>query len=97
MSSDGFIRIFDLGLLSPEGRDRVQELQSVALYDTKASRLTCCTLGDGEAQTSGMTRKRKHIENEDENDGDKGEVNKGVLDGEEEEWGGLESENDESS
>ena len=44
-----------------------------------------------------MTRKRKHIESEDEDDGDKREVNKGVLDGEEEEWGGLESENDESS
>ena len=43
--------------------------------------------GTGSAESSG----------EDEDDGDKGEVNKGVLDGEEEEWGGLESENDESS
>ncbi|EJD07517.1 WD40 repeat-like protein [Fomitiporia mediterranea MF3/22] len=85
-SSDGWIRIFDLiDLDSLDGTETgkdVKSLNAIAEYDTKGSRLTCCTLADGEIPVSGVTGKRKHGEDEDSDDDTK-KANEG-LDVEEE-------------
>lgn len=71
VSSDGFIRIFDLGALpaprsssteSDGQKGEIPALESIAEYDTKGSRLTCCTLADGEEPTKAGTGKRKRVE-----------------------------------
>ncbi|KAL5531595.1 hypothetical protein ACEPAG_4472 [Sanghuangporus baumii] len=73
VSSDGWVRIFDLGILDSIGstiasKDVIQ-LEAIASYDTKGSRLTCCTLADGETPVQSVTGKRKH-EDDDESDAD---------------------------
>ncbi|THH12062.1 hypothetical protein EW145_g254 [Phellinidium pouzarii] len=64
VSSDGWIRIFDLGaLVSPDNKDKnkmLTTLEAIAEYDTKGSRLTCCALADGDANIEDITGKRKH-------------------------------------
>ncbi|KAL5492334.1 MAK11 [Sanghuangporus weigelae] len=73
VSSDGWVRIFDLGTLDSIGSTTaskgVIQLEAIASYDTKGSRLTCCTLADGETPVQSVTRKRKH-EDGDESDAD---------------------------
>ena len=63
ISSDGWIRIFDLGVLDAIDESDVgknaRTLEAIAAYDTNGSRLTCCTLADGEAPVSSVTGKRK--------------------------------------
>ncbi|KAL5536983.1 MAK11 [Sanghuangporus sanghuang] len=95
VSSDGWIRVFDLGTLDSLGsttasKDAIQ-LEAIASYDTKGSRLTCCTLADGETPIQSITGKRKH-EDDDESDvntEDRGDVpeedegTNGVADGDE--------------
>ena len=63
ISSDGWIRIFDIGHLADqaaktEGR-KTLTLQAIAGYDTKGTRLTCCALADGEAVAPKVVGKRK--------------------------------------
>ena len=79
VSSDGWIRLFDLGTLnslqSTASSKNVPQLEAIASYDTKGSRLTCCTLADGEAPVQSAIGKRKHEESEDsenekDNDGE---------------------------
>jgi protein MAK11 len=99
ISSDGFIRIFDLSALPPSSSSSaVTMLTSIAEYDTKGSRLTCCTLADGEAPPSASTtRKRKHDdESDDEQDIDEGGDGEENED-EEEEFAGFEEEGEEES
>lgn len=60
-SSDGKIRVYDLAQLSTDpilrlkDEESVQQLNPVALYDTKGSRLTCLALADGEASRSNVS------------------------------------------
>ncbi|GJJ11186.1 hypothetical protein Clacol_005418 [Clathrus columnatus] len=74
ISSDGYIRIYDLdqfveGVLSNITDERIS-LESVTHFDTTGSRLTCLTLADGELITTdpkaGVKRKREREEEEDE-------------------------------
>ena len=48
ISSDGWIRTFDLAPILSSTTDNAIELQAIAEYDTKGSRLTCLTVADGE-------------------------------------------------
>jgi len=47
VSSDGKIHVYDLDHI-PSRVDKVVEIAPVAEYDSKGTRLTCVTLGDGE-------------------------------------------------
>ncbi len=76
-SSDGKIHVYDLAALDKTSQ-KVQEIEPVAVYDSKGTRLTCIAVADGEAvSTNAITKKRKREEDigegEDEND----------------EWGGI--------
>lgn len=72
ISSDGWIRTFDLAPVFSSNLDSPIELQSIAEYDTRGSRLTCMTLADGELvedKQQVMNGKRKHVdEDEDQKD-----------------------------
>lgn len=60
ISSDGKIFVYDLAALSPKAEERLQ-LQPVAEYDTKGTRLTCLTVAGGKsvsANTAGEKRRR---------------------------------------
>lgn len=81
-SSDGFLRIFDLSQLKDEGEHDVQILDSVAEYDTKGSRLTCCTLADNELHSIKTTAKRKQVEEEEEEEFSGFEYDDGYSDSE---------------
>lgn len=63
ISSDGWIRIFDIGYLSDQiksaEKGQTPQLQAIAEYDTKGTRLTCCALADGEAIAPTVNGKRK--------------------------------------
>ena len=64
ISSDGKIHIYDLAEL-PTGGDAKLQLNPVAVYDTKGTRLTCLALADGEASSSAPAHgKRKRNEDE---------------------------------
>lgn len=72
VSSDGFIRVFDLGELSRALVAHAAEMplvvESVAHYDTKGSRLTCVAMGDGElvvdAQHVGKRKRDEAVDDE---------------------------------
>jgi len=68
ISSDGWIRVFDLASLSTSKTGTAVQLQSMGEYDTKGSRLTCLTLADGElVENNQVTNgKRKHGDDEDD-------------------------------
>lgn len=86
VSSDGFIRIFDLAALpsstkisgAQEGPAQVEEAAS---YDTKGTRLTCVTLADGEAldqpSAGNAGEKRKRDIQEDGEDSEEGSEEEG--------------------
>lgn len=63
VSSDGWIRLFDIGRLSERISAAIEgtipKIESIASYDTKGTRLTCCALADGEAVVSKTLGKRK--------------------------------------
>ena len=85
ISSDGFIRIFDLSALSETSDSKPVVLTSIAEYDTKGSRLTCCTLEDGEVpSTVGANGKRKRGDESEEEEGDDREEVEEGEEGEEE-------------
>ncbi|KAM6497263.1 WD40-repeat-containing domain protein [Amanita muscaria] len=89
-SSDGKIRVFDLAPLPELGAETETpvQIEPVAEYDTKGTRLTCITLADaGDDQSEGGTGKRKRVDDEaGDGDGDEDEIhnNKDVGEGEEE-------------
>ena len=66
ISSDGFIRLYDLAAL-PESFEEKTQLQPMADYDTKGTRLACLTLAEGDETTS-LNGKRKREEDEDGDD-----------------------------
>ncbi|KAH7873889.1 WD40-repeat-containing domain protein [Lentinula edodes] len=90
VSSDGKINVYDLGHLHEfnAGKISIQEIQPVATYDTKGTRLTCVTLGEGEIGTDNVTgkrnRDRQEVEEEDDDES-----------AEDEEWGGVGADEDE--
>jgi protein MAK11 len=67
VSSDGHIRLYDLGDvvrgLSAHATEQPVIIEPVTQYDTKGSRLTCVTMGDGEMvdspKVAGGKRKRE--------------------------------------
>jgi len=61
-------------LLSASASSKPQEVEPIAVYDTKASRLTCVTITEGGVDyvESILKRKRKHGEG-DESDDETGE------------------------
>jgi protein MAK11 len=81
-SSDGFIRVYDLGeMVAKFGVEEVKE-EAVASYDTKGSRLTCVFLADGRAKKGGVAVPEENEgsiagdseeEDEDEDEGDEEE------------------------
>ena len=73
VSSDGFIRVYDMGDVSRALHTHVTEhpvvVEPVTQYDTKGSRLTCVTMGDGElVADSQQVGKRKRDEGNEEAD-----------------------------
>ncbi len=71
ISSDGWVRIFDLGsLLTSSNLDAAVELQAIGEYDTKGSRLTCLAVADGELVNDKelANGKRKHVDEDDAED-----------------------------
>ncbi|KAF8630537.1 hypothetical protein AX15_002858 [Amanita polypyramis BW_CC] len=108
-SSDGRIRVFDLASLPVSGAGVVNgdsdngkpvQIEPVAEYNTKGTRLTCLAVADGDAEheEGGETRKRKREDEEDEGANERGvegerEDGESIADGEdaehEEEWGSL--------
>lgn len=72
VSSDGFIRIFDLAalpLIASDSVPVVTTITSIAEYDTKGSRLTCCTLADGEARPCEKASGKRKRDDEEDNEG----------------------------
>lgn len=75
VSSDGFIRVFDLAdVVRAMGAHATEQpiiVKPVTQYDTKGSRLTCIAMGDGElvadAQRAG--KRKRDAESDDEVDG----------------------------
>lgn len=56
------------------------EIQSIAEYDTKGSRLTCCTLADGEAAPAdAVVGKRKHVDGENDGEESASDDDEGAL------------------
>lgn len=88
-SSDGKIRVFDLASLPELGAEAETpvQIEPVAEYDTKGTRLTCITLADaGDDQNESGTGKRKRVDDEaGDEDEDEEEIhnNKDVGEGEE--------------
>jgi len=60
VSSDGKIHLYDMATV-PEnpGTEKVIEINAVAEYDSKGTRLTCVTLADGEDVGPPVNGKRK--------------------------------------
>ncbi|KXN90680.1 p21-activated protein kinase-interacting protein 1-like protein [Leucoagaricus sp. SymC.cos] len=80
-SSDGKIRVFDLhSVLSSSSQ--VTDIEAVAEYDTKGTRLTCVTVADGDVSESQPANgKRKHEDDSSEDEGDAfDEMNSGKTD-----------------
>ncbi|KAJ3794223.1 WD40 repeat-like protein [Lentinula aff. detonsa] len=68
VSSDGKINVYNLADLSgsrPE-KSTIHQIQPVATYDTKGTRLTCVTLGEGEIANNGVIGKRNRDQEEEE-------------------------------
>ncbi len=66
ISSDGKVRLFDLAALPVSSEARTQ-LEPVAEYDTKGTRLTCVALAEGDAETpTPAAGKRKREDDEEE-------------------------------
>jgi protein MAK11 len=95
VSSDGKIYLYDMATL-PESPSNIEaqklvEISPLVEYDSKSTRLTCVTLGDGERGTIGVTangkRKRtdKDAATDDENDSEASDVEDGWGDQEEDE------------
>ncbi|KAI8996465.1 WD40 repeat-like protein, partial [Trametes punicea] len=64
ISSDGKVRLYDLAAL-PASSDTQTELQPVAEYDSKGTRLTCLALADGELNGKpAVNGKRKRDDDE---------------------------------
>ncbi|KAG7445118.1 WD40 repeat-like protein [Guyanagaster necrorhizus] len=90
-SSDGKIHVYDLAALDKTSQ-KVQEIEPVAVYDSKGTRLTCIAIADGEAAvTNTVIKKRKReddtggSEDEDEDAADEWDMQTGETEGEEEE------------
>lgn len=106
VSSDGKIRVYDMYSI-PATSESVVEIQPVAEYDTKGTRLTCVTVADSNiASGKPANGKRKHEEGSDEDtendefdgigpgdEGDEGEEDED--EGEEDEGEGEEEEMEE--
>lgn len=81
ISSDGFIRLFDLDdvkqALSAPVTERPVLIEPVSYYDTKGSRLTCLTMADSDSLSDELlSTKRKHSGD------DSGDGGEGMEDGE---------------
>ena len=59
ISSDGKIRLYDLAVVPIAGQPELLDIEPVAEYDTKGSRLTCMSLADGEVVLPLSSNKRK--------------------------------------
>jgi len=93
-SSDGKIRLFDLASIPEDVRENGEgpvQIDPVAEYDTKGTRLTCIAVADGDDEGEGegqglkaaVGKRKRDDEDEEEDAGsESGE-------GEEGEWGGL--------
>lgn len=98
ISSDGWIRVFDLADVSADPsppNERVQ-LHAVAEYDTKGTRLTCMVMADGEpaeGEEAGVVGKRKRAADSDGEEEDSDE-DIGVT-GQDNEWEDEEEEEEE--
>lgn len=70
VSSDGKIHIYDLAHV-PSHADKVVEIAPVAEYDSKGTRLTCVTVGDGEvlAGVDGQVNGKRKREDDEEAEG----------------------------
>lgn len=67
ISSDGCIRTFDLAPILSSKADNAIELQAIAEYDTKGSRLTCLTVADGElVEENRVKNSKRKLADEDE-------------------------------
>ena len=62
ISSDGKVRLYDLAAL-PLTSDEKTQLEPIAEYDTKGTRLTCLTMAEGD-ETVPMNGKRKRDDEE---------------------------------
>lgn len=101
MSSDGKIHIYDLyDLPEPETENvlsKIKEIQPVAVYDTKGTRLTCVTLAEGDVNSSHVVGEDDGSDN-DEAGPNTGEKRKHDSDTEEkeegDEWGGVSAEDE---
>lgn len=91
ISSDGWLRTFDLAPVLSSKLDSTIELQSIAEYDTKGSRLTCMTLADGELvddKQQVINGKRKHVDEDDADEDQKDAAGDA--------WSGFDNEEDSS-
>ena len=76
ISSDGKIRLYDLAALAISSQEKTQ-LQPVAEYDTKGTRLTCLALADGDLpagpSANGKRKREVDADEEDEAEADEDE------------------------
>jgi len=73
ISSDGKVRLYDMAALPESSKEKTQ-LEPVAEYDTKGTRLTCLAMADGEvmrdALGNGKRKRDEHDEGEHSADDD---------------------------
>ncbi|KAI0675592.1 WD40 repeat-like protein [Trametes maxima] len=69
ISSDGFVRLYDLARLPTSYTEKLQ-LEPVAQYDTKGTRLTCVAFADGElnAKPTAQGKRKRDKEGDEEDD-----------------------------
>ncbi|PPQ98044.1 hypothetical protein CVT26_003039 [Gymnopilus dilepis] len=76
-SSDGFIHVYDVASVSPShGAEAPQEIEPLARYDSKGTRLTCITVADGDipgGKGKNAAEKRKREDGEDIGEDDESE------------------------
>ncbi|KAI0367580.1 WD40 repeat-like protein [Pilatotrama ljubarskyi] len=67
ISSDGKVRLFDLAALPTSSEEKAQ-LEPVAEYDTKGTRLTCVALADGDLDAKSVVSGKRKREDGDEDE-----------------------------
>ena len=72
ISSDGKVRLYDLAALPASSQEKTQ-LQPVTEYDTKGTRLTCLTVGDGDVVAAPATNGKRKREAGADAEGDEDE------------------------
>lgn len=74
ISSDGRIRVFDLAAVPADALAEPAQIAALVDYDTKGSRLTCMTMADGDDAAAVNGKRKRAVDDEEEDAESAGEV-----------------------